>query len=250
MPFWTNKNSKIRLNIEVICHLHSQQEKEEQMRTALGHFQGLLTASSGIEAVLFNWISAHIFPSILQQLPDLIFSAKLLVLDYYYDDEIVRWLGTERADREPRMAVLYDMSESETTELFADIREVCLTKVKVVQYILYFPQQFLANTAPISFFVAIYSYPDPDGIKETRVKNDKTGEQLIVRMRRGERQHGLLIGRCPAIADGDGWLQKMEQKTAMPEEALPSWTYIGEYDSPPMFVSLSTPQIGFVRSVA
>jgi len=128
MPFWTNKNSKIRLNIEVICHLHSQQEKEEQMRTALGHFQGLL--SSGIEAVLFNERTTLIFPSILQQFPDLLFSAKLLVLDQRiitYSDEdrqLVRWLGTERADGKPRMAVLYNTSTSVTADLIHDIREV------------------------------------------------------------------------------------------------------------------------------
>ena len=125
MPFWTNNNSKIRLNIEASGR-HTFQEKEEQLRTALGHFQRLF--SGGIEAVLFNWSTANLFTSFLRQFPDLLFSAKLLVLDYEcggYDVGIVRWLGTERADGEPRMAVLYGMSTSETTELFDAIREVC-----------------------------------------------------------------------------------------------------------------------------
>jgi hypothetical protein len=115
---------------------------------------------------------------------------------------------------------------------------------------LVFFQQFPNDTAPISFFVALYSYSQLDGIpEESSNENVTTGEQLIVRKREClHNQHDLLIGRCPVNLDGNRWLQEMEQKAAMPEESI-GWSWKGndEYDSPPMLVTLNPLLIGFVE---
>jgi hypothetical protein len=76
----------------------------------------------------------------------------------------------------------------------------------------------LAATLPVSFFICVYYYVRFEPINiipESRVENGATGEQLIVRLKESQVRQKLqkvLIGRCPANADGNSWLQKMEQK--------------------------------------
>jgi hypothetical protein len=76
-------------------------------------------------------------------------------------------------------------------------------------------QQFLAAISPINFFVGIYSSQLPDTVfPEMNVENGTTGEQLLVR-RQVEDGNELLmvIGRCPANLDGNGWLQEIYQRS-------------------------------------
>jgi hypothetical protein len=105
-------------------------------QTALDHLLPLFSNGS-LSCISFCSRTSSLFGSILDQCPEQLFSIKLLCLDdttIPIIPSIVRWLCTERADGEPRLARVSFLWETNDTnnifmvQIFETIRQVLIVK--------------------------------------------------------------------------------------------------------------------------
>ena len=184
------------VNLDIIYD--DDEDSFEASRTALGHLLPLFTR--GIEIVSLQNI--QLFYTIRDHFPTQFFDIKWLSINMQYDDLaynlielLLRWLGTRRADGQPRVLTLPLLHDSNFLELADNIR-----------------QNFLNATSQASFFIW---HSSREAIHESITYNGRTGEQLVIQNQaNGEGRNFLLIGRCSSSRlDGPKWVMEMDRIT-------------------------------------
>ena len=109
---------------------------------------------------------------------------------------LLRWLGTRRADGEPRLLGIHSF------------------KGNALDFLERIRQHFLGTTSAASFLISIITEEEEaqtweameaqtwEAIQESTTQNGRTNEQLVSR----KLADLLIIGRCPAELDGQKWL--------------------------------------------
>jgi hypothetical protein len=136
MPALVSSNhTKKILIIEPKAHEYDPDPGDEELaitRTALGHLLPLFSNGSLTSISL----TSSLLGPIMDQCPEQLFSAKFLRLKDVtlpIIPSIVRWLCTERADAEPRLADVFDIRNLDYTtimvHIYEAIRQVLILKI-------------------------------------------------------------------------------------------------------------------------